>query len=237
MSVEKEVIKVAFDWFESFAQTEKKEIETLFSNLTKSENITLRKSLASIFSLDDDKWSMLDILDGTDVLLNTIAICLRSIKNGNNLDKIIENIPFDCVKYAFLITKRHLILYYKIETQKEEPFFRNSSYQSIYGFCKIFSVDNKLSVLLMNKLGVKDLSDWLDFDTQTTQTFLKFLNYHIGVHSFQDVCLLLSREPEQNELLTLIRNTNLLDKRLEFKVLQLKKVITRFARKWDILDL
>lgn len=57
--VGEKIIRVAVDWFGSYAQIEKREIEMLFSKLTRLENITIRKSLASIFTLEDDKWSML----------------------------------------------------------------------------------------------------------------------------------------------------------------------------------
>lgn len=188
MLVREEIIQVAVDWFQNYAQTEKREIEMLFSQLTREENITIRKSLSQILDLEEDKWDMLDILDGVNVLRNTIAICLRSIKNGNNFYQIISKIPFESAKFAFLITKRHLTLYYKIETQKDEIFFRGSTYQNIYTFCNIFSVDNKLSVLLMNSMNITNLSDWLRFDDKTTTKFLNYLQFEIGVKTFQDVC-------------------------------------------------
>ena len=79
--ISESIVNIAFDWFGKYAQTEKNEIETLFSQLTRYENIEIRKNLANIFTLDEDKWDMLDILDDIDVLRNVIKIALRSISN------------------------------------------------------------------------------------------------------------------------------------------------------------
>lgn len=231
--ISESIVNIAFDWFGKYAQTEKNEIETLFSQLTRYENIEIRKNLANIFTLDEDKWDMLDILDGVDILQNVVKIALRSIPNGNNLEShIVKNIQFDKAKYPFLIVKNHLILYGIIEKRKNDPFFIDSPYKDIYNFCKIFSVDSKLSVLLRNNLNLDDMDDWLNFDDKSNQAILYTLE-NLGIHTFADVCLICRDDDGFKSVLEKIKNDD--DKRLEFKLRQLRQTIRLFERKWSKL--
>jgi hypothetical protein len=237
--VSENMVRVAYNWFDTYCKIEKLEIETLFGQLSRNENIQIRQNLATIFSLEEDKWSMLDILDGVDVLENAIKICLRSIENGNNLEShIIENIQFECVRYAFLIAKRQLTLYGRIEACKNDSFYKASSYQSIYDFCKIFSVSQKMSILLKNKLNIKNIEVWLNFDDETNKVFTEILQIN-GVRSFDDLCLMLSKKESFARLLSSVKNNQYLedDARLQLKLLQLRKTITMFKRKWNCIQL
>ncbi len=223
----------AFVWFSTHAQTEKHEIEKLFSKLTRNENVMLRKNLQHIFMLEDDKWDMLDILDGVDVLLNTIKIALRSITNGDNLEsQIIKNISFECVIFAFLIVKRHLVLYAKIEQKKNDPFFRGSDYQSIYGFCKVFCVNNKLSIVIGKSYNLL-LKDWLNFDETSNIKFETILQ-ELSINTFSDACLICDNEKVIQNIIDACSIMN--DFRLSIKFLNLKLEKKMIQNKYSFIS-
>lgn len=236
-TITNEMVKVAVEWFETYAQTEKREVELLFCNISLQENLLIRQNLANIFSLDDDKWDMLDILDDIDVLENCIKIALRSINNDNNLEShIVKEMPSDGAKYAFLIVKRHLTLYAKIAQQKNMSFFKDSEYKDIYGFCKVFSVPNKLSVLLKTHLKIDDLKGWLYFDELTNKHYVECLEKCHGIKKFEDICLVINNEGDGfNKLIERVSEFLKDDKRLEFKIMHLRQSIRLFKRKWSFI--
>lgn len=238
INISDESVQVALKWFNTYSNKEKLEIETLFNMLTRAENIQLRMNLASIFTLEDDKWSMLDILCGVDVLENTIKICLRSITNGNNLEnQILKNIPFECCKYAFLIAKRQLTLYGRIESCKNKSFYKDSSYKSIYTFCNVFSVSQKMTIFLKNNLNIKEINEWLSFDNTSNTRMIEALQCQ-GIKSFNDLCLLISNKDSYQKLIFCVQNNKSLenDVRLEFKIIQLRKIITLLEKKWKYIQ-
>lgn len=229
------IMEPLIPWFDNFAQTEKQEIELL---LSKKENVEILNRLDDIFTLNEDKLAMIDIINGKDILQNAIKIALRSIENGNNLEThIINHMPTDYAKYAFLILKRHLILYSEIEHSKDKSFFKDSDYKSIYGFCKVFSVPNKLSVLLKVYLGIKSMEEWLGFDPESNKVLIDCFG-EMGVTRFKDVCLLLNDVKSYKNILTKVRNNRSLkdDKRLEFKILHLKRTIDSFKWSWNFIN-
>lgn len=222
-------------WFETYANQEKQEIETLFSQLTVQESKWIHENMNIIFTLHDDVVSMTEILNGSHILQNSIQIALRSIQNGDNLEThIIKNIPFDCIKFAFLILKRHLQLYAQIEENKNENFFKNSSYTDIYGFCKVFHVPNKMSVFLMNTMNIKTLEDWLSFDESFNEKCCVVLHKY-GINRFSDLCMIIQHT--YDSVVPKIIEDELLgnDDRLHLKLMNLKTVIHVFTQKWTFI--
>ena len=236
MSVTDEAIKTALTWFGKYAQTEKSDVEQLFSKLTLQERRDFSENYNDIFTLREDVEDMQEIFDvfnfnvnvsSSNILRNAIRIVLRSMVN-HNFEELVDKIRSDNVKYAFLIIKRHLILYARVEASKDKPFYEGSDYKSIYGFCKVFSVPNKLSVLLMNNLNIKNIEEWLNFDTETNQHCIESLKKY-GIKKFEDICLILHQDKSQ--IIKKI-SKDMDDKRLEFKLLHLTQTIRLFERKW-----
>ena len=88
----------------------------------------------------------------------------------------------------------------------------------------------------MNKLNIHDIESWLNFDKKTNEQMNMWFNEQ-GISRFTDLSFII-RDNSYQKLIETIRNDSTFehDKRLEFKLIQLRKTINLFIRKWDTVE-